>query len=142
MQLEIDAALEKDLQKAKKRKSLIPNEDYDENLETADFIGESTISVIKEVLSVENDGTANVAGTSGCSKNDMAAKAIITPIEGIKPDLVAMCAIADENPVKREEIAVSQLAEAPSFELDIEGLDDDEIDGYILTEKDAQFKVI
>lgn len=140
LQLEIDAALEKDLNKSKKRKTpgspRNSGEEYDETAETENFIGESTISVITECL-VENPSPAAMPSTSHSSQAELLAKSNIIPIIGIKPDLVAMCAVATEEPQIKKEGATEEVV----FELDLEGLDDEEIDGYILTEKEAKFKV-
>lgn len=139
LQLEIDAALEKDLKKSKKRKSTGSSrnsgDEYDETAETENFIGESTFSVISECLEAEVPNVAKPS-TSG-SQAELIAKSNIIPIIGIKPDLVAMCAgPAEDNSIKKEGVPEEEV-----FELDLEGLDDEEMDSYILSEKEAQFKV-
>lgn len=138
LQIEIDAALERDLKKNRKRK--LPGvslEDYDESTETDKFIGESTIDVIQECLTVDADG-APLPKAEGSVKLEKTRPAIVmAPILGLKPDLLALCTVSE-----KEHAQISLHKNAPEVvdDLNLEGLDDDEIDGYILTENEAVLK--
>lgn len=86
LQIEIDAALERDFSNSRKRKLNIPTstatstaDAYDENTETDKFIGESTLDVINECLSDEKS-----------------EKVIETP-SGLKPDLIALCTVSEKE---------------------------------------------
>jgi transcription factor IIIB subunit 2 len=139
LQTEIEAALERDLNRAKKRKMGVPGvEEYDESLETDKFIEESIDDAIQECLVDSNEAKAAEANKK---ENKYAMMSVIKPIVGIKPDLEALCALSEEkvesasgNPV------ASTSKESVSDDLDLSGLDDDEINGYILSESEAMFK--
>lgn len=102
-------------------------EEYDESTETDKFIGESTIDVINECLTVE--GAAKKAET--------VVKLEPPPVLGLKPDLLALCTVSE-----KEHASLLSAKNAPEVvdDLNLEGLDDDEIDGYILTESEAVLK--
>lgn len=138
LQIEIDAALERDLKKNRKRKLLGgPLDEYDESTETEKFIGESTIDVIQEVLTVDADGVP-IPKAEGSVKLEKTRPAIVMPpILGLKPDLLALCTVSE-----KEHAQISMHKNAPEVvdDLNLEGLDDDEIDGYILTESEAILK--
>lgn len=122
LQSEIDAQLEKDLKNTKKRKNT-PIEDTETN-DTDTFIRESTIDIIQECL-VDPDNPDEVLTAQLAKEN-----------QGLKPDIAAMCL---PSPVPAEE----QICESDNGklnELDIEGLDDDEINGYIMTDSEARYK--
>lgn len=137
LQIEIDAALERDLKKNRKRKLGLPGtiDEYDESTETDKFIGESTISVINECLTVDADGQPK--------KNETIVKAeakpvVVAPVAlGLKPDLLALCTVSEK------EHAFLSLSKNPTEvidDLNLDDLDDEEIDGYILTESEAVLK--
>uniref|UniRef100_A0A1Q3G0Z6 B-related factor 1 n=1 Tax=Culex tarsalis TaxID=7177 RepID=A0A1Q3G0Z6_CULTA len=126
LQAEIDAALDREVHKAFARKRKLKGEDYDEEEvnETDKFIQESTLDVINECLDEEGEG----------SKGNGRVKRTVP--EGIKPDLMAICANSTEE--KRENAKVETRED--DGELALEDLDDDEIDGYIMTEEEARYK--
>lgn len=131
LQIEIDAALERDLKKNRKRKmpgTSLAMEDYDETTETAQFIGESTLDVINECLTVEGDRAP---------KKEAAVKVEPKPALGLKPDLLALCTLSEKE---QASLSLSKTVTDVVDDLNLEGLDDDEIDGYILTETEAVLK--
>lgn len=124
LQIEIEAALERDMRKSRKRKMGVAGtsvDDYDESTETDLFIGESTIDVIKECLEDGNEKRVKK------EKEKEAAS-------GLKPDLLALCTISEKEQLMLT--SISKKVDVPD-DLNLEGLDDDEIDGYILTEEEA-----
>ncbi|XP_049286233.1 transcription factor IIIB 90 kDa subunit [Anopheles funestus] len=127
LQAEIDAALEREMiaRAGKKRKQ--KKTDFDEQQETGQFIEESTMDVIKECL-VEETVDNVVADKS---------KPIIP--EGMRPDLRAICS---NNDTERHalEASAEQEEDPGNGELLTEDLDDDEINGYIMTEEEARTK--
>jgi transcription factor IIIB subunit 2 len=186
LQIEIDAALEREQHNKKKRKLNIagtsianedtneesnqnnkkrklniiagvpPNvkEDVDESTETNKFIGESTIEVINECL-IDGGGSSN-------AQNDLDGEEIEDPDDlfikteqskrvgikeethepeskflGLKPDLNALCTITERE---HDKLLANKKASETANDLSLEGLDDDEIDGYILTESEAVLK--
>ena len=136
LQIEIDAALERDLKKNRKRKG-VPStslEEYDESTETDKFIGESTLDVINELTSVDADGVPKKPETVVKVERK---PVVIAPALGLKPDLLALCTVSE-----KEQAHLSSLKNASEVidDLNLEGLDDVEIDGYILTESEAVLK--
>lgn len=135
LQIEIDAALERDLKKNRKRKMGVPGaviEEYDESTETDKFIGESTIDVIDECLSVDGEIVAGKAAVKIEKK-----KAVPAPALGLKPDLLGICTVSEKE---HAIITLNKNAAEVVDDLNLEGLDDAEIDGYILTESEAVLK--
>lgn len=128
LQAEIDAALDRDLQKSMSRRRKFKGEDLsvDEIGETDQFIKESTLEVINECLEENQDESTDQTKTNGRRK--------IVP-EGIKPDLLAMCS----HNIDRKQHAKTE-AEEDDGELNLDDLDDDEINGYIMTEEEARYK--
>lgn len=130
LQIEIDAALERDLKKNRKRKLPgVPLDEFDESTETEKFIGESTIDVIQECLTVEGEAAPKAEGSVKLEKRP-------APILGLKPDLLALCTVSEKE---HAQIASKNAPEVVD-DLNLEGLDDEEIDGYILTESEAVLK--
>ncbi|XP_052902394.1 transcription factor IIIB 90 kDa subunit [Anopheles moucheti] len=127
LQAEIDAALDREMvaRTAKKRK--LKKTDFDEQQETGQFIEESTMDVIQECL-IEETATNEVEDKS---------KPIIP--EGMRPDLRAICASNDTERHGVED-AVQQEDDLGNGELLTDDLDDDEINGYIMTEEEARTK--
>lgn len=119
LQREIDNYLDQELRRgSRKRKS-----DVSESEETDKFIRSSTLDVINECLE-ENVDDPMMDGKRYS--------------RGIAPDIAAMCApIVD---YKKSETETEQTHQTESGELDIEGLDDEEIDGYIMTEDESKYK--
>lgn len=135
LQIQIDAALERDLKNKRKRKlpgtSLMIDE-YDESTETDKFIGEQTLSVINECLTVDGD-VKKIETVVKVEKKPV----VVAPSLGLKPDLLALCTISE-----KEQAFLSSNKNATEVvdDLNLEGLNDDEIDGYILTEDEAVLK--
>lgn len=133
LQIEIDAALERDLKKNRKRKMGVPGpEEFDESTETDKFINESTIDVINENLTDDDEVGANKATVKIEKKVVVPAPAL-----GLKPDLLALCTVTEKE---HAIITLNKNAAEVVDDLNLEGLDDAEIDGYILTESEAVLK--
>lgn len=119
LQREIDNYLDQELRRgSRKRRS-----DMSESEETDKFIRSSTLDVINECLGENADDP------------DLNNKPYS---RGIAPDIAAMCApIVD---YKKFDMENEQTNQSESGELDIEGLDDEEINGYIMTEDESKYK--
>lgn len=119
LQREIDTYLDLELRKRSSRKR---KTGVSESEETDKFIRTSTMDVISECLADDPDDPA------------------VDPRRerGIAPDIAAMCAPPSISYTKQEADAEPQPPD--SGELDLEGLDDAEIDGYIMTEDEAKYK--
>lgn len=119
LQREIDHYLDQELRRnSRKRRS-----DLSESEETDKFIRNSTLDVINECLEQNVDDP-------GVDKNKYCG--------GIAPDIAAMCAPTIDY--KKADADNEQAQQAETGELDLEGLDDDEIDGYIMTEDESKYK--
>lgn len=128
--------MERDLKKNRKRKlpASLMLEEYDETTETDKFIGESTLDVINECLTVDGEG--------GAKKPETVVKieqkpVIVAPALGLKPDLLALCTVSEKEYAM---LSLTKNSQEVVDDLNLEGLDDDEIDGYILTESEAVLK--
>lgn len=122
LQREIDNYLDQELRRgSKKRKS-----DISETEETNKFIQTSTMDVINECLEENVDDPAS-------EKNRQYSL-------GMAPDIAAMCTPVAVNEHKKVDVENDQVAQNETGELDLEGLDDDEIDGYIMTEDESKYK--
>ncbi len=130
LQMEIDSHLEKELRNKRKRR--FDPIDAVEHDETDVFIRESTLDVINECLA---DADADVDDPDDPIESK---KERILPT-GLKPDLAALCLptlkddVSDTNPVAETNLD-------GGCDLDLEGLDDEEINGYIMTEAEAKYK--
>uniref|UniRef100_A0A182MGS1 Cyclin-like domain-containing protein n=1 Tax=Anopheles culicifacies TaxID=139723 RepID=A0A182MGS1_9DIPT len=124
LQAEIDAALDREMiaRAAKKRKH--KKSDFDEQQETGQFIEESTMDVIKECLVEET-----------ADKVDQKEQGDPIIPEGMRPDLRAICSNNDGVGAAQE-----QEDDFGNGELLTEDLDDEEINGYIMTEEEARTK--
>lgn len=130
--MEIDAQLEKDLRKTYKRglKNLI--DDYEE-VDTEKFVNESTSEVLSECLADDPSIINKIIDRKSY-------------IEGLRPDIISMCTPSIRKYDKNDENQNSdgdnndKHDQNNDEELDIEGLDDDEINGYIMSEKEAHNK--
>jgi transcription factor IIIB 90 kDa subunit len=118
------------MKKSRKRKLGIAGaqiEEFDETTETDKFIEESTLNIINECL---QDGDS--------SKKAMAAKLKLENEKkadtGLKPDLLALCTVSEKEHAM---ITLNKNKSEIPDDLNLEGLDDGEIDGYILTEEEA-----
>lgn len=123
-QREIDAHLDMEYRKRTRTKRKI--EDI-ESSEANEFIRTSTMDVIKELVDENPDET------------DVFEEPIDNTPKGIAPDIVAMCTPSTID-YKKIEIDNAANAAAESSELNLEGLDDDEIDGYIMTPEESRYK--
>lgn len=118
------------MKKNRKRKLGVPGtsgiglEEYDESTETEKFIGESIEEVVNGCLTVEGDVKVKIEKKL----------VVVPPVLGLKPDLLALCTVTE-----KEHAILTANKNAPEVadDLNLEGLDDDEIDGYILTESEA-----
>lgn len=156
LQIEIDAAIERDLKKSRKRKLNIAGttiDDYDETTETDKFIGESTIDVINECLQNDpddfaapdiNDKVGNVKNVATAVQKkeeptkEKTEKEILSKFGGLKPDLLAICTVSEKEQFMLS--SSNKKSTEPVNDLDLEGLDDNEINGYILSESEAVLK--
>ncbi|XP_055322354.1 transcription factor IIIB 90 kDa subunit [Sitodiplosis mosellana] len=119
LQREIDNYLDQELRRgSRKRRS-----DLSESEETDKFIRNSTLDVINECLedNVDNPSAENKRYN-----------------RGIAPDIAAMCAPVVDY--KKNDAENEQINQTDTGELDIDGLDDEEIDGYIMTEDESKYK--
>ena len=124
--MEIDIQLEHDLKRIQRNtvKRLTGKDDDFEDKETAEFIEKSNMEAIKECLSENPDLAPAVPQTQ---------KLVI---EGLKPDIESMC-----RPTVSELQELEKSKNNPEeAELDLEGLDDEEINNYILTHEEADRK--
>ncbi|KAL5284369.1 BRF1.2 family protein [Megaselia abdita] len=126
LQRQIDDELEIQVKKLTPKRYLkgMSKDDFEET-EASAFIAESNMEAIGECL-------------------DESVELSVRPkIEGLKPDLASMCtpsaselrSLSSEN--KLTEGSDNQL---DGEELNLEDLDDEEIDGYIMTEQEAKYK--
>ncbi|XP_313145.6 transcription factor IIIB 90 kDa subunit [Anopheles gambiae] len=140
LQAEIDAALDREMTRlGKKRK--VKNVDFDELQETGQFIEESTMDVITECLKEETPGSGG-GGGGGREKNSANSSKSFIP-EGMRPDLRAICANTEKERPAGEELGSGSFlpeGDVGEGELLTEDLDDDEINGYIMTEEEARTK--
>lgn len=130
LQMEIDSHLEKELKNKRKRR--FDPLDAVEHDETDVFIRESTLDVINECLADAEDVDDPGDVSEGGGKKDR-----IMPT-GLKPDLAALCL-----PNLKDDASETNQNQDINFdgcELDLEGLDDEEINGYIMTEAEAKYK--
>uniref|UniRef100_A0A1B0G543 Cyclin-like domain-containing protein n=1 Tax=Glossina morsitans morsitans TaxID=37546 RepID=A0A1B0G543_GLOMM len=100
------------------------NEDDFEDKETAEFIEKSNLEAIQECL----------AGSPELAKAAPKSQKLV--IEGLKPDIESICRLTASEVKECEESKNPQRDE----ELDLEGLDDEEINNYILTHEEAEYK--
>lgn len=118
LQREIDSHLDLEFRKRTRTKRKL---DDIENSDTDEFIRSSTMDIIKEFV------------------DDPADEAPPQQVEprGIAPDIVAMCTprATDYNRIEPEPSNATDTGE-----LDVDGLDDDEIDGYIMTADESRYK--
>lgn len=118
LQREIDNYLDMETRKRSNRKR---RNEVSECEETDKFIRNSTLEVINECL-VDDPDEVDVEAAN----------------RGIAPDIAAMCAPAT---IEYQKLNVEHETNHPdSGELDIDGLDDAEIEGYIMTEDESKYK--
>lgn len=124
LQREIEKLLDERTNKKRKRKVLIDactNSD-NECEEAENFIVESTLGTIE-----------------GCITDDVTCSASNSNIVGLGPDIASMGLMGslDDPPPKD---AQALQAEEDNAELDLDGIDDAEIDSYIMSEKETKYK--
>lgn len=120
LQKEIDLQLEKDMKKNTRcRFKNITVNDIEE-VDATKFINEANMEVLNECLADDPDEVTP-----------------INRIEGLKPDIVSMCTPSTSELQEKES---EDNATEEAGELDLEGLDDDEINKYILTHEEAKYK--
>ncbi|XP_037913725.1 transcription factor IIIB 90 kDa subunit [Hermetia illucens] len=123
LQKEIDAQLERDLKKSVARKlGGVLDDVFSEEQEADQFIRQSTVEAFKDYLADDPEALPLIDQGMNC-------------IQGIKPDVIAMCTppTVDVNEKQDQDNGLNG-------ELDLEGLDDDEINGYIMSENEAKNK--
>lgn len=123
LQREIDNYLDQELRKGSRKRRA----DASESEDTDKFIRSSTLDVINECLEDDVDDPSN-------NDNNRINN------RGIAPDIAAMCAPVTITEYKENDAENEQTNQTESSELDVEGLDDDEIDGYIMTEDESKYK--
>jgi transcription factor IIIB 90 kDa subunit len=112
------------MKKNRKRKLGLPGtsgiglDEFDESTETEKFIGESIEEVVNDCL------------TDVKVKTEKKVETVV----GLKPDLLALCTVSEKE---QAILTATKTATEVADDLNLEGLDDDEIDGYILTESEA-----
>ena len=121
LQREIEANLDKDLRRGKKRAKETSSEEAPEMDIEAVFIRDSTLESIKGCLSKE---TVDGEGTSMEVEQEM--------VSGIAPDIMAICDAAKAE--------TGQQGENLDSETILDDLEDDEINSYILDEAEAKRK--
>ncbi|XP_053984946.1 transcription factor IIIB 90 kDa subunit isoform X2 [Hylaeus volcanicus] len=131
---ELQAEIDKHLEDRKAGKPKKRKDDCIENEDTERFVRESNLDVIKNY--VENDIDDSDSDIHD-SKSKNAKNHLIT---GLGPNIASMGLISTtdrENDLKDQE---TTAFETNSGEIDITDLDDDELDSYIMSDKEAQFK--
>lgn len=126
LQKEIDLQLEKDMKKNSKSRCITKAGSDVEEIDAERFITESNMEVLSECLADDPDVVNKTAKMQGPNV-----------IEGLKPDIVSMCT-PSESELQHKETEESTTDEVG--ELDLEGLDDEEINKYILTHEEAKYK--
>lgn len=126
-QREIDAHL--DMEYRKRTRSKHNKLEDIESTETDEFIRNSTIDAIKELCDGDEDNGSSARRYEEQIRN--------VP-QGIAPDIVAMCTptVVDYSRIEND----AMVNQPDSGELDLEGLDDDEIDAYIMTAEESRYK--
>lgn len=126
LQKEIDAQLDKDFKKSNRKIAAELGCENLEMTETSDFIHQSTLDVINECLTEDPD--------------DFGLEQDAQQIQGIGPDIEAMCV---PTPTTTTVDTGNLLADGGQLDenlSNLEDVDDDEINGYILTEEEARMK--
>ncbi|XP_076663548.1 brf RNA polymerase III subunit [Andrena cerasifolii] len=131
LQAEIDKQLEdQKLGPKRKRKDV----DSVEREDTERFVTESNLDVIKSY--VEND-VDDPDSDAGDSESGNANNRLIT---GLGPNFASMGIIATTDRETEPKEQTNTTFENNSGEIDVADLDDDELDSYIMSEKESQFK--
>lgn len=126
LQIEIEKALDKDGRRPGKRfTKYLSAEDVDvaEETEANKFIEEEIISTIFEDPELQGIDTKGEAQKK------------VDEVKGQRPDLVALCL-----PTMSDDRKGAKAVEPDDGELDLTGINDDELDGYIMTPAEASYK--
>lgn len=146
LQIEIEAALDKDGVASGKRKRKhylsLSDVEVEETSETDLFIEESTINTIQECLADEYIFNDTIEKSSSTEKKGPTTTC---------PEIVSLC-LGDKSKNTEASLTISPRKENKSGitattsqtkddgELDLTGIDDNELAGYIMTEDEAQYK--
>ncbi|XP_071874921.1 brf RNA polymerase III subunit isoform X2 [Bombus fervidus] len=131
LQAEIDKQLEEHrLGKMKKRKDAASIERAD----TDRFIRESNLDVIKHYVGNDvDDPDSDFQDSETSNINDRL-------ITGLGPNIASMGLISTNDRENETKESVNTNFENDTGEIDVADLDDEELDSYIMSEKEAQFK--
>lgn len=131
LQAEIDKQLEEHrLGKTRKRKDVASIEKED----TDRFVRESNLDVIKNYVGNDVDDPDNDLQNHGANNiNDQL-------ITGLGPNFASMGLISTNDRENEMKDSVNTNFENDSGEIDVADFDDEELDSYIMSEKEAQFK--
>ncbi|XP_043596258.1 transcription factor IIIB 90 kDa subunit isoform X1 [Bombus pyrosoma] len=131
LQAEIDKQLEEHrLGKMKKRKDAASIERAD----TDRFIRESNLDVIKHYVGNDvDDPDSDIQDSETNNINDRL-------ITGLGPNIASMGLISTNDRENETKESVNTNFENDTGEIDVADLDDEELDSYIMSEKEAQFK--
>lgn len=131
LQAEIDKQLEQRLGKLRKRKDASSIELED----TERFVRESNLTVIKHYTAEDSD-IDDPDGEIEDSEFNESSNPLIT---GLGPDIASMGLTANDRESESKDNPNANF-ETNSGEIDVADLDDDELDSYIMSEREAQFK--
>ncbi|XP_012270971.1 transcription factor IIIB 90 kDa subunit [Orussus abietinus] len=129
LQNEIDKQLEK--QKSSKGRQRIDT--IEEELDADRFIKESNLRVLQDCIDVDPDDSEEDVPSAVIEASEIVTE--------LGPDVSSMGLTSSMN--ERTNVSADMSAsnfEAPSGELDITDLDEEELDGYIMSEKEARDK--
>ncbi|XP_063985755.1 transcription factor IIIB 90 kDa subunit [Diachasmimorpha longicaudata] len=127
LQSEIDRQLEEyRASRGKKRKN---NDDGVEESDAERFVAESTMDIIKSCLNSSEDTTTDDFRQSA-GKDKV----------GLGPDIASMGLGLSMSVSQRNEKNEEELFETENGEIDMTDVDDEELDSYIMTEKEASMK--
>lgn len=131
LQAEIDKQLEdQKLGKTRKRKDAI----YKEKEDTERFVRESNLNIIKHYVENDEDDVDNELQDNEFNETDSHL------MTGLGPDIASMGLTSSNDRENDARERTNSTFENNSGEIDVADLDDDELDGYIMSEKEAQFK--
>lgn len=129
LQAEIDKQLdEQTIGKTRKRKDAA----YLEREDTERFVRESNLDVIKSYVENDVDDPDSDLQDSNDTSNRL--------ITGLGPNIASMGLISANDRENETNGQMNATFENNSGEIDIADLDDEELDSYIMSEKEAQFK--
>ncbi|XP_029056056.1 transcription factor IIIB 90 kDa subunit isoform X1 [Osmia bicornis bicornis] len=130
LQAEIDKQLEEhSVGKTRKRKDAVCLERED----TERFVRESNLNVIKSYVEDADDPDSEVQESNLNNTNNRL-------ITGLGPNIASMGLISANDRENETNGQTNATYENDTGEIDIADLDDEELDSYIMSEKEAQFK--